>query len=109
MRPDLALVLVLLLLTAASLRAADVEISWDTIPGATEYRIHQSTDLGATWTQVASSPTLPITVTGVPSSGLVLFRCENRNANGGAIRAEVGLFYNGEWDLPPGPASITTP
>ena len=92
--------------------AADITLTWDTDPNATGYRVYQSTDLGANWTLAADAPSLPITVSGLPDSGLVLLSTENYNAQGVAERVDVGFYYNGDWAtaaLPSPPQNMETP
>ena len=99
----------LLTLISFGVSAADIPLSWDADPRATEYRVEQSVDEGATWVLVVTSPTLPITVTGVPDSGLVLLRACASGATSDVCRDEVGFFYNGDWLPLSAPTNMSTP
>lgn len=96
------LIIVLILLVAASAMAADVSIAWDTAQGATGYKLQMSTDTGATWSAgVDVGNVLTYTLLGVPDTGLVLFRVLAYNVQDEAITTWAGAWYNNDWK-PPG-------
>ena len=88
--------------------AASIVIDWDADPNATSYRVYSSVDTGASWQVAADSPTLPITVTGLPDTGLILLRPCAVNATQEACRTETGFFFNGDW-LPMSVINLSTP
>ncbi|MGH7391440.1 MAG: malectin domain-containing carbohydrate-binding protein [Candidatus Rokuibacteriota bacterium] len=73
----------------------DVTLAWDPVPGATGYRLYASTDLGATWTQVADVATTTATVPAL--SGLVLVRGGAYNAQGETLNTWSGAWYDLAW------------
>ena len=77
--------------------AGSIVLDWDTDPKATGYRVYSSIDGGVMWTLAETSPTLPITVTGLPDTGLVLLRACAFNAVVEACRTNTGFFFNGDW------------
>lgn len=92
--------------------AADCQFSWKASTGATGYEIEYSADQGVTWTgKKATGPLTPdaagdvtYTYTGVPETGLILFRVSAVNATERAVRLEAGAWYNHRWK-PMGPPS----
>lgn len=99
--------------------AADCQFVWKAVSGATGYELEYSTDQGATWTgRKATGALTPDangdviwTYTGVPETGLVLFRVSATNATGRATRLEYGAWYNHKWKPMASPAGggITNP
>lgn len=83
--------------------AAEVTLSWDANPepDIAGYKVYQSTDLGANWTEVADTNATSISLFSVPDSGLVLFRVSARDAQDETVRYNAGAWHNGDW-LPPG-------
>ena len=86
-----------LALFSASVFAGSMTLDWDADPGATGYRVYSSIDGGVIWTLAETSPTLPITVTALPDTGLVLLRACAFNAVVEACRTSTGFFFNGDW------------
>lgn len=96
-----SLIVFVAVLWAGFAYAADLTLRWDASADATGYKIYQSTDSGATWdagTDVGN--VTEYTITGVPDSGLVLFRVAAYNSQGEAVRLEAGAWYNGDWKPP---------
>lgn len=77
--------------------AGSIVLDWDTDPKATGYRVYSSVDGGGTWTLAETSTTLPITVTALPDTGLVLLRACAFNTVVEACRTSTGFFFNGDW------------
>lgn len=85
--------------------AADCVFSWRAVQGATGYELEYSADGGTTWTgRKSTGPLTPDaqgevswTYTGVPETGLLLFRVSAVNASGKAVRTESGAWYNHLW------------
>jgi len=86
----------LLILTTVDLRAADVELQWDPVSGATTYAVESSVDQGVTWggRQDAGGEDTVHIYTGTPEDGLVLFRVMAQNSQQEAIRTHSGAWYN---------------
>lgn len=94
------LIILLIVLFATSVWAADVTMSWDASEGATGYKIYQTVDNGLTWdagTDVGN--VTQYTVINVPDSGLVLFKVSAYNTQNESIRSWSGAWYNGDWKL----------
>ena len=90
------------LLFASFSYADDVILAWDPSTGADGYKIYMSLDRGTTWdvgTDVGN--VLTTTITGVPGSGLVIFRVGAYNASGEGVRTWSGSWYRGDWIVPP--------
>lgn len=92
---------VCILLTTACY-AADNNLAWDAVAGATGYKLQISTDGGATWgaTRDAGANTT-FTWTGTPDTGLILWRVAAYNATGESWQTKQGAWYCGTWTLPP--------
>ena len=96
--------------------AADCTFSWKASTGATGYYLEYSLDHGVTWTgKKTTGPLTPDAAgevswiyTGVPETGLVLFRVAATNASSESIRLEAGAWYNHLWKpvVAPGGAVI---
>ncbi len=108
----MALFLVTVLATAAE--AKTLTISWTGDAAATAYSIYKSTDQGVTWTKIkdvtagtstAMSTTLT-TPTDLPDNALVLLRLSAKNAQGEAIRTEVGIWVQTGWIIPAQPQQV---
>ena len=94
------LVAVLLLGITNFAYAADVTLKWDASANATGYKIYQSTDNGSSWDSGTDvGDVLTYTLSGVPDSGLVLFKVSAYNSQGEAVRSWSGAWYNGSWKL----------
>lgn len=95
-----------------SAHAADCGFEWKASAGATGYWLEYSLDQGATWTgRKATGSLVPNalgyvswTYTGVPETGLVLFRVAATNATSTAIRLEAGAWYHHAWRPLPTPS-----
>lgn len=94
-------VLAMVLMFCGSALAADVELKWQAAALATGYKIYQSTDTGATWDAgVDVGNVTEYTLTGVPDTGLVMWRLSAYNAYGETITSWQGGWYCGDW-MPP--------
>jgi len=81
--------------------AADVLLKWEAAQFASGYKIYRSIDTGATWdagTDVGD--VLEYTYTGVPDSGLNMFRISVYNSYGETVTSWAGAWYNGDWSPP---------
>lgn len=90
----------MLLVTPAITTAADVTLKWDTVSGATGYKIQMSTDMGVTWLaaqDVTGGTTGTFLYRAVPDSGLLLFRVGAVTPNGTVYKYHAGAWYNGSW------------
>ena len=96
----------LILLYSTIAFSADLNLSWDTDPSAIGYKVQMSTDLGVTWTEVADTTESPVLITGVPDSGLILFRVSAYNGVAEYIQFSKGAWYNGDWEPLNPPAGI---
>ena len=84
--------------------AADVQMKWDAVSGATGYKIYMSTDMGDTWDNgvdvgmAQQNPTVPseriYTYQNVPEDRMVLFKGSAYNANAETIRDWSGAWYD---------------
>jgi len=98
---------ILFALITSPVWAADVSLSWDPSDNATGYRIYTSTDGGQTWDSgVDVGDVTEYTYTGVPDSGLVLFRVSAYNSSAEAIRYEAGAWYCAPWQPPNHPTGV---
>ena len=97
-------ILLTILLIASTVHAADVTLRWDASEGAEGYKIYQSTDTGALWSEVADAGNVTQYTVIAPDTGLVLFRISAYNSQGEAIRYNAGAWYNHEWKLPNEPS-----
>lgn len=81
---------------------ADVSLKWDAVGGeVTGYNLYMSTDQGVTWLPpVHVGNITEYTYTGVPDTGLCLFRVAAYNVYGETVQTAWGVWYCGDW-LPP--------
>lgn len=94
------LIVVLVVLFATSVWAADVSLKWDPSTGAAGYKVYKSVDNGLTWDAgIDAGAATSFVAAGVPDSGLVLFRVSAYNARGEAIRSWSGAWFCGDWRL----------
>ena len=101
------LALCMFLSMVSTVWAADVTLKWATVDDADGYRISQSVDMGNTWgTPIDVGDVSSYTVTGVPDSGLVMWRVESYNAHGTAINSWAGAWYNKDWQPPTAPTQL---
>jgi hypothetical protein len=113
-----AALLGLLLATPAAAQTANVVLTWIPDPSATTHLVQQTVNPTATpptWSSAtlvgsvtcttATPPVCTATVS-APSTGLVLFRITDTNAQGSTTRTNAGPWYNGSWAVPV-PASAT--
>lgn len=85
--------------------AAVCKYSWKSVAGATSYALEYSSDNGATWVGKKNTGALTpdangdvaYLYSGVPETGLMLFRVSALNASGSATRTEYGAWYNHLW------------
>lgn len=99
------LTILIVLLVAPLVMAADVSLKWDSSDKADGYKIYQSTDNGNTWDSgIDVGNVVEHTLIGVADSGLVLLRVGAYNSNGEAISGWRGAWYNGDW-MPPDSAA----
>jgi hypothetical protein len=100
----LVVLAVLVLTFAVTAHAADVTLKWDAADGATGYILEMSTDNGTTWVNpIDVGNVTTYQVTGVPDSGMVLFRNTAYNTVGQTVRYEAGAWFNGDWKQPSQP------
>jgi len=91
-------VMLMVMLFAGFAFAAEVNLTWDTSPGATGYKLYMSTDSGQTWTgEMDVAKVITYAYPSVPDSGLVLFRVSAYNSVGESIRYWSGAWYCGDW------------
>jgi len=111
-----------LLLTAMSLQAADINVTWTASPGNPGYKMEYSTDNGTTWSApkdvgqitpvdyVTASGTHLLVCTylwkGLPDNGLIIIRVSAYNAVGLATRTDAGAWYNKSWSIPAIPGGV---
>ena len=96
--------LLVLMLFASPVWAADFTLKWDASPGATGYRIYRSVDMGATWTMVQETGNVTeFALTGQPDT-LTLYRAGAFNGAGEQIRWDAGVFNWQSAPQPPAPA-----
>lgn len=106
MKKILAIIFLLTLLYTPCL-AVDLNLEWDPGEGAAGYKLYMSSDLGVTWSApVDVGNVLTYTYSGVPDSGLILFRASSYNSSGESIRYEAGVWYNGSWKPPINPGGF---
>ena len=97
MKKVLAILAMVLMLCTPAL-AADVELQWEPAALATGYKIYTSTDNGATWDaglDVGNVTTYELT--GVPDTGLIMWRLSAYNGYGETITSWQGGWYCGDW------------
>lgn len=97
------LVLLLSALVFSSLaQSADVLMRWDSVQGATGYKIQNSTDLGASWDGgVDVGDVTTYTYLAVPDTGIQMFRAVAYNAQGESVRWDAGAWHCGDCGPPP--------
>jgi hypothetical protein len=94
MKQTIIFMLVILLL-ATNAWSADVKLDWDSVSGATGYKIQMSLDNGVTWqTAVDAKLVKPYTYLGVPEDKLVVFRVASYNAVGEAWNRYAFAAYD---------------
>ena len=97
----LYMMLTLILMTVTPTLAMDATLKWDTVAGATGYKLYQSNDKGATWdTGTDVGNVTEYLAIGLPDVGIIMFRVSAYNANGEAIRYDAGVWACGDC-LPP--------
>ena len=80
---------------ASTVFAADVDLKWDAVPGATGYKIYKSEDMGVTWaTPINVGNVTSYKYLGVIETKLVLFRASAFDANGESIRTWSGAWFD---------------
>jgi len=81
-------------LSSPLLMAADFTLKWDPVANVTGYRVYQSIDQGATWTQTADvpAPTTDYRVLGAPDDQLIFYRVSSYTAT-----AESSPSWRGVW------------
>lgn len=85
----------LLILLAVPVFGADIDFTWDAVPGATGYKLYKSEDGGATWgTPVDVGNVTAYKWLGVVENKLVLFRASSYNATDTATRSWSGAWYD---------------
>ena len=90
--------IILLIVFAIPTYAANVNLTWDGSTGATGYNVYMSTDNGTSWCTPQDVGNVVIyTYTGVPDTGLVLFRISAYNTQGEYIRYWSGAWYCEDW------------
>ena len=95
------LLILLVVLFATSVQAADVNLRWDVSPDATGYKVYMSIDNGRSWDGgLDVGNVTAYTYQNVPDNGLILFKGSAYNANGEAVRSWSGAWYNGDWKPP---------
>lgn len=80
-------------LSAITAHAGTLVVQWDTVTGAT-YRVYQSIDQGATWTKIAETTSMPVSLT-LADNVLVLLRASTVVGGVEAVRTETGIWYDG--------------
>lgn len=102
MKTFLVILVTILFLAFTTAAMAGVEtVGWDAVPGADSYEIHQSADLGATWTIIATPPATACSGTParcstnltLPATGYVLLRFAAKNAAGTTVRSWSGVWH----------------
>lgn len=89
------LILILILSVAVPCFAADVTLDWDSVDGATGYKIQMSTDMGITWgAPIDVGVTKPFVYTNVPEDRLIMFRASAYNAVVESINKYAGVWYD---------------
>lgn len=89
---------------------ADVSLKWDSMEGATGYKLYMSTDQGATWqTPIDVGLVTEYVYTGVPDTGLILFRAAAYNEFGESIRTSSGVWFRGDWAPPLATTGLAVP
>lgn len=92
----------LCLFLAPACFAADNNLAWDAVTGATGYKLQISIDGGVTWGEIRDVGNVTtFTWTGTPDTGLILWRVAAYNATGESWQTKQGAWYCGTWTLPP--------
>lgn len=85
-------------LVVTTLTATGLTLSWNSVNGATSYRVERSADAGSTWVSAGSDPSVEsLAVTGLSASTSYLFRVR-------AVKASPAL--QSDWSAP---LAVTTP
>ena len=95
-----------LVMLAAVAHSAEKTVAWDAVDTAVNYRLELSTDIGVTWTVLATveAPATQAVLT-VPDDTLCLMRAVAINAAGvEATNYTAGVFYHSGW-VPPKPVA----
>jgi hypothetical protein len=75
-------------------------MKWDAVTGATGYKLHMSTDLGATWGTAVDTTVAEYTYQAVPENTLVLFKVCSVNAAMTSCNHWSGAWYDHRLKMP---------